>query len=272
MIDYRADAIRRLTEAGVGNPRLDTRLMWDQAQHNPGQFEALVKRRLAREPLAYITGLKEFWSLEFEVAPGVLIPRPETETIVEQVLEHFPASNAPLKLLDLGTGSGCLLTALLKEFPNATGLGIDESEQALIIAARNLNRHGLQARAELCRGNWLEGLTGPFDVIVSNPPYIPTADIAGLEPDVRDHEPLGALDGGPDGLDAVRALAAAFARLAAGKAFVEIGAGQGDAAAVLFRDAGLEVVHIAPDLAAIPRVVVVNLAAAARVPAKKELE
>ena len=124
MSDPRPAAITRLAAAGVGNPRLDVRLLWDHAQRNPGLFETLVNRRMAHEPVAYILGRKEFWSLEFEVAPGVLIPRPETETIVEQVFERFPASSAALKILDLGTGSGCLLAALLKEYPNARGVGV----------------------------------------------------------------------------------------------------------------------------------------------------
>lgn len=259
MSDPRPAAIRRLSEAGVGNPRLDSRLLWDQAQHNPGQFEALLKRRLAREPVAYIIGMKEFWSLEFDVEPGVLIPRPETETIVEQVLGRFPGNSAPLKILDLGTGSGCLLVALLKEYPSASGLGIDSSDKALGVAGRNIARHGLAGRAELRRGNWLDDLGGPWDVIVSNPPYIPSGDIAGLQPEVRDYEPLAALDGGPDGLDAVRALAAGFRRLGAGTAFVEIGAGQAESAQALMAAAGLSVHHVALDLARIPRVVVTGL-------------
>jgi release factor glutamine methyltransferase len=258
--DPRPAAIRRLSAAGIGNPRLDTRLLWDQAQRNPGQFEALVKRRLAREPVAYITGVKEFWSLEFEVEPGVLIPRPETETVVEQVLDRFPGNSAPLKILDLGTGSGCLLVALLKEYPSACGLGIDSSDKALGVAWRNIARHGLASRAEIRPGNWLDDISGgPWDVIVSNPPYIPSGDIAGLEPEVRDFEPLGALDGGPDGLDAVRALAAGFRRLGSGTAFVEIGAGQAESAQALMAAAGLSVHDIALDLAGIPRVVVTGL-------------
>ena len=260
MSDPRPQAIRRLGEAGVDNPRLDSRLLWDHAQHNPGQFEALVKRRLAREPVAYITGVKEFWSLEFEVEPGVLIPRPETETIVEQVLDRFPGNSAPLKILDLGTGSGCLLVALLKEYPNASGLGIDSSDKVTDVARRNMTRHGVAARVEVRLGNWLDGLAGgPWDVIVSNPPYIPSADIAGLQPEVRDFEPLGALDGGPDGLDAVRAMVAGFRRLDSGTAFVEIGAGQAESAQALMAAAGLSVHHVALDLAGIPRVVVTGL-------------
>lgn len=269
MSDPRPDAIRRLTEAGAGNPRLDARLLWDAAQRNPGIFESYVKRRMAHEPVAYIVGYKEFWSLEFEVSPAVLIPRPETETIVEQVLDRYPSSSTALKILDLGTGSGCLLTALLKEFPNAQGLGIDVSNEALIVAARNIARHGLQDRAEVRSGNWMEEISGGWDVIVSNPPYIRSSDISGLEPDVRDYEPRGALDGGADGLDAVRALATAFHRHLTGTAFVEIGAGQAESAQVLMEIKGLSVHHIAPDLAGIPRVVVTEPAAEGL---KKELE
>jgi release factor glutamine methyltransferase len=256
MKDHRADAIRRLADAGIDSPRLDARLLWDASQRNPGIFESFIKRRLAHEPVAYIVGYKEFWSLEFIVEPGVLIPRPATETIIEQVFDRYPDIGAPLKILDLGTGSGCLLTALLKEYPNARGVGIDESEKALSVAARNIERNGVTARAELKRGNWMENLDGGWDVIVSNPPYIPTGDIPGLDPDVRDYEPLGALDGGPDGLDAVRALAAGFRRLLKGTAFVEIGIGQAESAQILMAEAGLSVHHIAADLAGIPRVVV----------------
>lgn len=267
MTDPRPDAIKRLSDAGVGNPRLDARLLWDASQRNPGIFESFVKRRIAREPVAYIIGYKEFWSLEFEVAPGVLIPRPDTETVVSEVLDRY-GSSAPLKILDLGTGSGCLLVTLLKEYPNATGLGIDESEQALAIAGRNIARHGLEGRANLRHGNWLDGLDENWDVIVSNPPYIPTADIAGLDPDVRDYEPFGALDGGPDGLDAVRALAAGLKKTRFTAAFFEIGIGQAESAKLLMAAEGLQVHHIAADLAGIPRVLVTGPAPVA----KKELE
>jgi release factor glutamine methyltransferase len=268
LTDPRPDAIRRLSEAGVGNPRLDARLLWDASQRNPGIFQSYVKRRIAREPVAYIIGYKEFWSLEFSVAPGVLIPRPDTETVIQEVFDRFSGNSAPLRILDLGTGSGCLLVALLKEYPRATGVGIDESEQALAIAARNIAAHGLEDRAELRRGNWLDGLDGEWDVIVSNPPYIPSADIAGLEPDVRDYEPRGALDGGPDGLDAVRALAAGLKKAKFRAAFIEIGIGQGESAKALMAAEGLTVQHVAPDLAGIPRVVVTGPVTAP----KKELE
>ena len=260
MSDPRPEAIRRLTAAGVDNPRLDTRLLWDHAQHNSGAFEGYVRRRIGREPVAYITGHKEFWSLDFEVGPGVLIPRPETETVVEQVLTYFPGSAAPLKVLDLGTGSGCLLVSLLKEFPNARGLGIDSSEIARATATRNVARHGLADRAEIADGDWMESVAGDWDVVVSNPPYIATADIAGLAPEVR-FEPFVALDGGDDGLDAVRALAAQFGRHLKGTAFVEIGAGQAESAQALIAAEGLFVVNIAPDLAGIPRILIIRRSA-----------
>lgn len=269
MSDPRRDAIRRLTAAGVDNPRLDARLLWDHAQHNAGMFEGYVRRRIAREPVAYITGHREFWSLDFEVGPGVLVPRPDSETIIEQVLGRFPASAAPLKVLDLGTGSGCLLIALLKEFPSARGLGVDSSEISRAIASRNLAHHGLAARAEIAAGNWMDDLAGGWDVVVSNPPYIPTADIAGLAPEVRDYEPWAALDGGADGLDAVRALAAAFRRFLTGMAFVEIGVGQAESAQSLMAAEGLSVLDVALDLAGIPRVLVLAPPAPG---AKKELE
>lgn len=269
MSDPRAEAIHRLTEAGVGNPRLDVRLLWDHAQRNPGLFESFVQRRCAREPLAYITGLKEFWSLEFEVDRNVLIPRPETETVVEQVMACYPDPGAPLKILDLGTGSGCLLISLLKEYPAASGLGIDSSTQALAVAARNIARHGLQARARLTESSWMESVDGVWDVIVSNPPYIPSGEIATLEPEVRDYEPVGALDGGPSGLEALKVLAAGFRRHLTGTAFVEIGAGQSESAAALMADEGLSVDHIAPDLAGIPRILVTR---PETLWAKKELE
>ncbi len=256
MTDHKADAIRRLTAAGVDNPRLDARVLWNHAQRSPALFEQLLARRCAREPLAYITGHKEFWSLEFRVGPGVLVPRPETETIIEQVMAYFRNPSAKLRVLDFGTGSGCLLIAFLKEFPNAEGLGIDCSEEALRTASANLAEHGLTDRAEIRAGNWDENTDGRWDVILSNPPYIRTDDLAGLEPEVAQHEPRGALDGGLDGLTALRQLAAAMARRLAGYGFVEIGAGQAEEASAVMAENGLKVAHVAPDLAGTPRVLV----------------
>lgn len=256
--DPRTEAVQRLTAAGVDSPRLDARLLWDHAQRNPAVFRELVARRCAREPLAYITGHKEFWSLEFDVGPGILVPRPETETIIEQALEFLPDASAHLRVLDLGTGSGCLLASFLKEFPNATGLGIDCSEQALRTAAGNIRHHGLTDRAEIRAGNWAENIEGPWDVILSNPPYIKSEDLSGLAPEVIRYEPIGALDGGPDGLNAIRPLAGAIRRLGAKWAFVEIGAGQAADATAVIVENGSVVVRTAPDLAGIPRVLVIR--------------
>jgi release factor glutamine methyltransferase len=249
-----SEAARRLAAAGVDNPRLDARLLWEHAENQPA-FESFVTRRCGREPLAYITGHKEFWSLDFEVGPGVLVPRPETETIIEQAIALLPDRSAPLRLLDLGTGSGCLLVAFLKEFPNSRGLGVDASEKARAYATANVNHHRLTDRAEIRPGNWGEEIEGGWDVILSNPPYIRTADIAGLAPEVR-FEPTEALDGGLDGLGSIRLLAAAMARLLGGVGLTEIGAGQAAEAAIAMGDAGLVVVRTAADLAGIPRVLV----------------
>ena len=221
-------------------------------------FESLLLRRIAREPLAYITGRKEFWSLDFAVGPGVLIPRPDTETLIEEVLRTYPDHAAPLSILDLGTGSGCLLVAALKEYPNAHGVGIDLSPDALAWAGRNLAAHHLEDRATLIESGWLEEASPGFDILLSNPPYIPSAKITALQPEIARFEPAAALDGGPDGLDAYRALAPRIARLLkpAGRAFLELGAGQGEAVAALLAPAGLELDHFAADLAGIPRCLV----------------
>jgi release factor glutamine methyltransferase len=222
------------------------------------RLDALVRRRLAREPVAYLLGEKEFWSLRFEVGPAVLIPRPDTETVVEAVLAQLADRNQPLRVLDVGVGSGCLLLALLSELPRATGLGIDNSCVALAIARRNAQRLGLAARADFRQGRWGEGLAGPFDVIVSNPPYVAEGDWDGLQPEIRDFEPKAALVAGPDGLAAYRALAPDCARLLApgGLCALEIGSGQGDAVAALLAAHGLTVVERRRDLAGIERCLV----------------
>jgi len=277
------EAARRLAAAGIENPRLDARVLLDHAkrlfplplregardrsaiERGRGNAdiaslcESLISRRAAREPLAYITGRKEFWSLDFEVGPGVLIPRPETETIIEQALAFFPDCAAPLKVLDLGTGTACLLVAFLKEFPNARGLGIDRSKEARAYALRNVVRHGFAERCEIRGGDWDEAIAGPYDAVLSNPPYIMTADLAALEPEVA-YEPVLALDGGPDGLSAYRALGPALARLQSpsGRAFLEIGAGQSNEVGAVLARCGLVVNKVAPDLAGIPRVLLVK--------------
>jgi release factor glutamine methyltransferase len=221
-------------------------------------LEELVQRRMRREPIAYILREKEFWSLTFEVGPAVLIPRPETETVVEAVLDEIKGHNAALRLLDLGTGSGCLLLALLSELPDATGLGIDASAAALAFAERNAARLGLAARAAFRRGRWGEGLAERFNVIVGNPPYVAEREWFGLQPEIREFEPKAALVAGPDGLAAYRALAPHCARLLApgGLCALEIGCGQGDAVAEILSDHALRVVATYPDLAGIERCLV----------------
>jgi release factor glutamine methyltransferase len=267
------EAAIRLSVAGVESPRLDARLLLAHALDvapdallgrvkTPSgaldRFEALLARRILREPLAYITGQKEFWSLEFDVAPDVLIPRPETETLVEQVLEYFPDRSRALEIVDLGTGTGCLLAACLSEYPNARGLGIDVSDAALAWAWRNIDKLGLSGRCRLEPGDWRRFSGIQADVILSNPPYIRSRDILLLAPDVRLYEPLPALDGGEDGLNAYRALAPAIWRelKPAGLAFLEIGAGQDKAVSAILEAQGLETVRIAADLAGIGRCVV----------------
>jgi release factor glutamine methyltransferase len=222
------------------------------------RLEELVRRRVAREPIAYILGEKEFWSLTFEVGPAVLIPRPETETLVEAVLCEIAERRATLRLLDLGTGSGCLLLALLSELPNATGLGIDASAEALALAGRNAARLGLSARAAFRPGRWAEGLEEPFDVVVSNPPYVAEPEWSGLQREIREFEPKAALVAGPDGLAAYRALAPDGARLLAphGLCALEIGHGQGKAVTAILGRHGLKVTGRYRDLAGIERCLV----------------
>jgi release factor glutamine methyltransferase len=219
------------------------------------RLEALVARRLAREPMAYILGSREFWSLPFEVGPAVLVPRPESETVVEAALAQIADRTAPLRILDLGTGSGCLLLALLAELPRASGLGIDCSTAALVIAKSNARRLGLAERAEFREGDWGRGLAGPFDIIVCNPPYVAQTDAENLAPEVRVFEPQEALFAGPDGLSAYDALAPHCTRLLAedGVVFLEIGQGQGASVEGIMRRHGLRLVAARADLAGIER-------------------
>jgi release factor glutamine methyltransferase len=204
----------------------------------PPDFAALLARRAAGEPVAYILGRRAFWSIELEVGPGVLIPRPDSETLLEAAVAHFRA-RAPQTILDLGTGPGTLLLAALAEWPHARGLGIDASQEALAYARRNAERLGLAGRAELRLGDWADGVQDPFDLILCNPPYVETA--AGLPRDVREWEPAQALFAGPDGLADYRRLAQQIPALLApgGIACFEVGAGQAEAVSALFEAQGL---------------------------------
>jgi release factor glutamine methyltransferase len=227
-------------------------------------LSALAARRLKREPVARIIGQKEFWSLTLNIGPAVLVPRPETETVVETALDTIARGGLrteKLRILDIGTGSGALLLALLSEIPNAVGLGTDISASALVIARGNAERTGLSARCYFVVSDIAGAVLSQFDLIVSNPPYVVTADIAALAPEVRDYDPSSALDGGRDGLGAYRAIASQAPRLlaAGGRLIVELGAGQEPAVRTLFTNAGLEVGSARKDLAAIPRALPASL-------------
>jgi release factor glutamine methyltransferase len=255
------------------NPRLEARLLLAHAlgltradlirdPNRPvetGAFDDLLARRLRNAPLAHILGRREFWSLEFEVSPATLIPRPDSETLIEAALARFAAAPPPRRILDLGTGTGCLLLALLHEFPAAVGIGIDIAPDAAGLARRNAIRLGLADRAAFIAGDWTAGIRGRFDLVISNPPYIPAAAIAGLMPEVARHEPRRALDGGADGCDAYRAILGDLPDrlLPGGIAILELGAGQAADVSSLARQAGFATsLHL--DLAGIPRALVLS--------------
>jgi len=239
-------------------------------------FEALVRRREQREPTGYITGHREFWGLDIEVRPGVLVPRPETEFLIEETLSRLSPDesgsarlvhqattgllNQPrVSIADVGTGSGCIAVAIARWLPAADIIAIDASEEALAVARRNAERHEVAGRVRFLRANLLAGVAGPFDAVVSNPPYVPASDLAGLQPEVRDHEPLAALVAGHDGLGVIRRLvpeAAAVLR-PGGWLLFEFGFGQVDGVrATVAAEPRLELVEVRADLAGIPRVAV----------------
>lgn len=243
-----AEGSAALAAAGIEAPRAEARLLIEIAtglsrteqvraaetpvtEQGARAYRELVARRAAREPMAYLRGRAEFWSLELAVGPGVLVPRADSETLVGAAIRALPERAAAWRCLDLGVGSGCLILALLHHFPNAHGVGTDASAAALACAAANARRLGLSARLDLVRTSWADGVAGIFDLVVANPPYIPTAEIASLQPEVARFEPRAALDGGGDGLDAYRAILAELPRLLApqGICLLEIGLGQEEA-------------------------------------------
>ena len=251
---------RRLLSAALGLSaaevfaRLDRMITEEESERVAG----LLRRALAHEPLSRILGVREFWGLEFALSPDTLDPRPETETVVEAVLARLVERDRPYAVLDLGTGSGCLLLALLSEFREASGIGVDRSLGAITTARRNVERLGVGARARFAVGDWTSALRGSFDAIVANPPYVESAEMMRLPREVRDYDPALALDGGPDGLDAYRAIAADLPRLLApgGLFACEIGVGQNEAVAGIIEASGLVIDAIVPDLAGIARCVV----------------
>ncbi|WP_066724632.1 peptide chain release factor N(5)-glutamine methyltransferase [Sphingomonas pituitosa] len=261
-----ADAARQL-ESVSDTPRLDAELLMAHALDTtrdvlllgrlddpaPEGFAALVARRLTHEPIAYITGTRAFWTIDLAVGPGVLIPRPDSETLIETALAWF-GDRTPVRILDLGTGPGTLLLAALAEWPEALGLGVDASEVALGYARRNAEALGMRARADFRPGDWTKGIEGRFDLILANPPYIGTAEP--LPPQVLDHEPAEALFAGSDGLDDYRRIIPALPALLApgGAAILEIGWTQGEAVSLLGQEHGLSP-SVYKDMGGRPRVV-----------------
>jgi release factor glutamine methyltransferase len=272
----------KFRQAGIDSAEADARLLMayalgvDRAEliANGGRaltveqadaIDALAARRLRREPVARIFGHKEFWSLSLQIGPAVLVPRPETETVVEAARDAVARDARPmaqLRILDIGTGSGALLLALLSELPNAVGTATDISAAALDVARANAERSGLAGRCTFVACDIAVGVPGPFDLIVSNPPYVVHGEIASLPPEVRDYDPALALDGGADGLDGYRAIGAQARRLLApgGKLIVELGAGQEATVRALFTKAGLAAAAVLNDLAGIPRALTASAA------------
>ncbi|HBK07881.1 MAG TPA: peptide chain release factor N(5)-glutamine methyltransferase [Acetobacteraceae bacterium] len=266
------DGAARLAEI-TDTPRLDARLLLAHSQglnqndliRDPSRlidsaaYEALLGRRVGREPLALIIGRREFWSLNFQVSPATLVPRPDSETLVEAALSSFIGRPPPQAILDLGTGTGCLLLALLTEFPSAFGIGLDRSPAAAALAKANAMQLGLAGRSAFLAANWTATLVGQFDLIVSNPPYIPSADIPLLMPEVAHHEPRSALDGGADGYDAYRIIIRGLRKHLSpiGVAVLELGIGQAIYVSELARETGF-VASLRLDLAEIPRAIVLT--------------
>ena len=264
----------RLKDAGIDQPSIDARLMLEVAanvtrteivtdpyreltEEQVATLNDYLDRRAKREPVSHIIGRKGFWKILLQVNKNVLTPRPETEVIVDEVLKAYPEQMG-FSMLDLGVGSGTILLAVLAERPAAKGLGIDASDDALAVARENAANLDLNTRAAFMHGDWTAGLgDASFDLVVSNPPYIPSKVIETLEPEVRDHEPRLALDGGEDGLDAYRLLAPEILRVLkpAGMFAVEIGYDQSADVEALFREAGAQQVRTVKDLSTHDRVV-----------------
>jgi release factor glutamine methyltransferase len=273
---------KRFGSAGIDTARLDARVLvafvlgvntekvfgypeteLTSDQHN--QLEDVAKRRENREPLARIVGEKEFWSLPFKVSRDTLIPRPDSECLVEAVLDHVEERTGNYSILDLGTGTGCLLISLLHELKNAKGVGVDISQSALQTASDNAQRLDVGERAQFIKNNWCDHLAADrgtrFDVVLSNPPYIPDGDIDSLEPEVNKHEPLRALVGGADGLDIYRMLIQETKALInpEGLLIFEVGAGQSDDVVGLGRANGFNLLNVRCDLAGVERCVLFKL-------------
>lgn len=267
-VDHAQDEARALLRGATGLTRLELALAprAPLSDDEAGALSDYAARRAAHEPVSRILGERGFWTLDLAVAPDVLDPRPDTETLVETALSLVAEKrDAPLAILDLGAGSGAIACALLSELPAAWAVAVDLSAAACAATAANLARCGLSDRADVVRGRWAEALCGRFDLIVSNPPYVRTDDIAGLEPEVRLHDPALALDGGADGLDRYREILGDAPRLLADDAFVlfEVGFDQAASVTALLAAHGLQIARVARDAGGHERVVAAGLAPSA---------
>lgn len=273
--DIARQLVKRFSGAGIDTPELDARILMrhtlslTDADLITGQgaptneqlavLEQAVQRRLSGEPVSRILGFREFWGMKFKITPDTLDPRPDTERLVEMAIETMK-EHPPRRILDLGTGTGCILLALLKEFPGATGIGVDINPGAVDVSRENMENNGLSGRAAFLVSNWTDSLPDQgalFDLIVSNPPYIPESDIESLSPEVRNHDPILALAGGKDGLDPYRLLIMKIRKILSpqGICLFEIGQNQDTDVRRLVEESGLVVRRIGADYAGILRVV-----------------
>ncbi len=268
------NASGRLRSAGINTPLLDARVLLQNVlnikyedllisasriltDEEAKKYENLISRRLKREPVAKIIEQKEFWGSKFKTNFDTLDPRPETETIIEAILKNYKDKNRNLKILDLGTGSGCIIISLLKEYPNATGLAVDVSLSALQVARENSENIGVSDRLDIVQSNWFDAVNDKFDIIVSNPPYIKNDFINHLQAEVSLFEPKIALEGGEDGLDAYRKIISEVENHLAihGKCYFEIGKWQEEQVAEIITKNGFKIIEVWEDLAGIPRVI-----------------
>lgn len=270
-------AATRLADLRIDNPKLDARLLLGAATgfgraelllkqdeeigaNDLLVFASLIDRRQAREPVGRILGVREFYGLPFRLNAGTLEPRPDSETLIEAVLHELDDRQAAYRILDLGTGTGCLLAALLSVLPNASGLGVDKNPLAVEAARGNLAELGFDDRAKVIEGDWASGIDEQFDIVISNPPYIRSGEMPDLEPEVTQYDPELALVAGADGLEAYRAITATLPRLLKpeGLAVLELGAGQAEAVTALAVQNGLKLLGLRRDLGAIERAIVLK--------------
>lgn len=257
----KSEAIKQLKDAGIDTAELDFWVLSEYCRKNQqADIKELIDRRKRREPISHIIGNREFWSMDFKVNRNTLTPRPDSETLIETALRIIPDRNKKLRIVDFGTGTGCLLLTLLKEFSNSQGIGVDISKEALIVAELNCMNLGLGERAGFINNFWGESLTGKFDLIVSNPPYIKNSDIKKLEPEVSVYEPRIALEGGNDGLQCYRELMPYISRLLAdkGTAVIEIGHDQQEALREIALENKLRIQQVVKDLGGNDRCVVIT--------------